>query len=285
MLIAKSDRPAANPRELIVELEAKVRQFAETNKDEIIFPGYARSVTHHAIGLASLIASLLLWLAFFFWRVLTDSEAVRFGFVGGALLFGLFNRLDDRQVKKRVKRYNEGARVGLGGLVQANEALFSSKNKQAAFGLAIVTMDPDLQARPERLLEMADYLYALAKEGLEPVPEYLKEVVELTRGELVDFENRVRLPRELTGNDDTWLFDLLFYPSRLPHGVVDRRLWPVIFHQDDVRVGPQVPHQDLWWKPEVDRFLLVGMWGRDDEEEDEEEAEAEHAESSESPAS
>lgn len=257
MLIAKSDRPVASTRELIVDLEAKVRQFAETNKDEILFPGYDASVAHHAVGLASMIASLLCWLAFFFWRLLTDSEAVRFGFVGAALLFGLFNRIDDRREKKRVKRYNEGARVGLGGLVQANDILYDPENEQATFGLAVVTMDPELQAQPERLVEMGQYLFALAKEGLKPVPDSLKDVVARIGSELVDHENRVLLPREFTGNDDTWLMDLFFYPFLLPRGIVDRRLWPVIFHQDDVRVGPQVPDKELWWSPEVDPLLLT----------------------------
>ncbi len=253
MLIAKSDRPAETLSELIREVRGRVQQFADSHADEVILPGHETGFLRLLVGIGSLIASALLWVGVVF----LDSGALRFGCAGLALLFGLYNRIDDRLQKKRIKRFNAGAKVGLGGLVQANDALFERENEDPLWGLAVVTMDEELQAQPERLMQLAEYIYALAKEGLEPVPDFLQEVVARTRSEKVHFEDPVLLPREFTGNDDTWLYDLLFLPEHLPRGCVARSLWPVIFHADEAEVGAQVPSKDFWWNQDVDHLFYL----------------------------
>jgi hypothetical protein len=257
MLIAKPDRPAESLPQLVQDLEARVKQLAETNKDEIIFPGYEQGLARLLLSLGSLVGSVLCWLAFFFWRILTDSEAIRFSFVGVALLLGLYNRIDDRREKKRVKRYNEGARIGLGATVIYSTALNDPRNTATQYGLVLMTLDRELQANPDRLVEMSEHLYALRQGEREPVPEHLNEAVERLHNTDETVQKRIHLPREFTGNDDTWLAVLRFCPEALPRGILDRTLWPVLYHRDDPDVTPMVPDKEIWWSPEVDAFMDV----------------------------
>lgn len=269
MLIAKTSRSHDSPAELIRDLTARVRQAAEVSKSESLFPGFDIGLTRQLVSLAAMIGSVLCWLVVLFGGSWFGSEAWRFGFAGLALLLGLYNRIDDRAQKRLIGRQNQDARIGLGALVQANDDLFDPNNEQAQFGLAIVTTDPELQAEPVRLIEMAASLFAWAKEGVEPVPESLREVVLHTRDERVRFEDRVRLPREWAGNDETWLFDLFMDPELLPVGCIDRRLWPVLFTQEDWSIPPMVAGKELWWDPESD-LLMQAEAGWEEEETDKE---------------
>ena len=153
--------------------------------------------------------------------------------------------------------------MGLGALVQANSDLFNESNELEYFGCQVVTADEDLVEDPWPMVELAHDLFANAKEGVEPVPEELRDIVEEIRSERPRPDLRRPIPEGLLGNDRTWLMHTLFAPADLPRGRVERSLWPVLHHETLHELAPRVPHRELWWTPEIDR--LLPPWDEGDE--------------------
>ncbi len=101
-------------------------------------------------------------------------------------------------------------------LVMANTALFDPESRENAYCRVLITFDPSLRERPERLLEMARRLVSLkdTTQG-DPLMQFLAE---LTTVEASHPTVRFRLPEDFTDGAVVYVTDLW----------VDRRSWPVL---------------------------------------------------------
>ncbi len=143
-----------------------------------------------------------------------------------------------RRRERPAEQWRQEAEVVPGALVYANPALWEPGPEPASNAGFVFTFDPDLAADPDRLVDLGKRVFALEEQDEEPAPD-LRELRRRGRewGEDRTEDNphtfdRVRVPRSLCGNDQTFMTMVSLSRADLPGGVVDRRLYPLLARRD-----------------------------------------------------
>jgi len=139
------------------------------------------------------------------------------------------------------------AQVCPAAVVMAHHSLFEPGSSTMP-GAMLVSFAAEPDA--DRLQAAARLVFALLRDRappprLQPLREWL---VASTRRQHYD---RLRVPRELAGDDHTFLIGLRLDRELMPHGYLDRKLWFVLARPDRNESVELLPYQ-YWWHEGLD---------------------------------
>lgn len=125
-------------------------------------------------------------------------------------------------------------------LVMAHDSVFEP-GPSIVPGVLLVDFGPSPDA--ERLQRAAEAAFATT-EG-EPPPHH-RELADWLRADMQRGHfDRIRVPKDLAGNDTCWLVSLRLDRASMPNGHVDRRLWFVLARPDRNESAELLPH--VYW--------------------------------------
>ncbi|MSR46599.1 MAG: hypothetical protein EXS13_05990 [Planctomycetes bacterium] len=161
-------------------------------------------------------------------------------------------RADCRDQLERVQR----AELAVAAVVMANNGLFDPRVKDDLPGVVVATLDPQLQADPDRLTALAARLFALKDRPVAEAPAALRPIAAILTSESGRF-TPLQVPSEHCGNDATWLSSCWLFREQLRKRVIERRIYPVLAQRradpQQVRALPMAQ----WWGAEFDAALAV----------------------------
>lgn len=253
MMIAKPAVPAKSIPELMRRNRATLKQFAVANPGEALFLGF---VQHRLLLLIDIISLLGCFAAII--AMVVASVMREWQWAGGSLAtavgLGIIAKIRWMQEARAHTAHNKEARCCLGALVQANSDLFNELNKEARWGFMVVDPENKLEEEPERLMHLAQSLFAMKALEIETPPE-LEELVAEIRDEVVRNPKRRPIPAKLIGVEGVLALDVFFKPKALPKGYLHQELWPVMYSAATDKVPFQPLTADLWWSEVHDQLL------------------------------
>jgi len=186
--------------------------------------------------------------------------------VACTVLFGVWLGIDLVLVRRRHRVCRESTGIGLGAIVFAWHTLWEPGSEDLAGGVAVVTTDGELECDPERLIRLSRQLAELGEKGVDAAPPGAEDLVKaLDASTRASVKKKWPVPRELAGNDRTFVTDVIVFPTELPNGYLDRPVWPIAFPEGDLETFSRIVPGNMWWSAEVDRDLF----GLDDDDDPE----------------
>jgi hypothetical protein len=265
MLVAKPEKRAESIGELMVRIRAILKQFPDVN------PGHYLIRDHdpNTRPMVLLVVYVVMLVAFV-GMVITGGMKLPIAALICAAVAGvswLYSKHHEKVDRRMCRADNRKLHVRYGALVMANSDLFNQENDEPRWCVMLVTADRRHELEPGPLHHFASKLFEMKTGDIE-TPDDLKELVEKLRDEGVEHPAPLRqVPERYSLGPDVFMTDVFIEPGGTPYGYVDRRSWPLMFHEEDRDIPMQpIPHL-LWWEPKHD--YAFGFDTEDEEEADE----------------
>jgi len=158
---------------------------------------------------------------------------------GLAAVLGVVWFVRNRQAQRLGEAWQREAGAYPAALVMAHNSVHEP-GQSIVPGTMLVDFGPSPDAA--KLEQVAQQVFALARQDQLPVAhaavrDWLR--TEMGRARF----GRLRLPRDLAGNDTSWLVSLRFDRKMMPNGHVDRSIWFVKARPDRDESAEILPHQ------------------------------------------
>jgi hypothetical protein len=170
---------------------------------------------------------------------------------GAAVLLLVWTILIFRRNGRAIRKRRLEGIVTTGAVVQANLFLFDPEEEIEAGAVLVYSFDEDLKRDPPRLMEIANRLFEYKAAPLEQAPENMKSLVRTIKDERMRY-HRWPVPREICGNDKTFVADLDMERNRMPNRAIDRRIWLCLSHPDLKIHALEILPLELWWREDLD---------------------------------
>lgn len=261
----EGEAPPRSVQELLERVRSTIEHYDALYKDvyedgdedlpECLFEEFRPPLWRLILNLLGLIGLVVGFLGFTVVQLLFDEhETLGFAFAILGLLSLAWTRFEAWNDKRRNKKHHAQARVALGVVLQAAPQIMEPGCEDLCSGRALLTMDPELEREPLRLLDLAG---TVARSRGRPDEELPPELIPIAR-DLDDEEHvaerRLPVPASLSGNEQSYVFDVIFDPQELPHGYSDRSLWFFLYHQTEHGVWTKPVPAALWWSEELDEL-------------------------------
>lgn len=165
---------------------------------------------------------------------------------GGAALATVVWWLRARSQRQLGEAWLREADAWPGALVMAHSSVLEPGQSVVP---GVLLVDFGNAVDPARLEQIAQQVFALVKAeqvppSHTPVRDWLRD--DMQRGHF----DRLQLPRDLAGNDSSWLVSLRMNRAMMPNGYVDRRLWFVAARAGRNESAELLPHS--YWAAAAD---------------------------------
>lgn len=262
--------PASSFAEHLQNLRKFVASFTEHHDDEdLLLSWHKPGAAHYLVRAGVMVLMIGLWIGYFVVRPFTDSKEIENAVLfSAAAVTGYYYWSEKRHKKKRLEQ-NARVKVVAGAMMQAHTDAFDPDiDRPVVGGCFLVTDDPALEADPARLVRLASQLFQWRDADRAEVPQDVWPVIEwlqATSEDAVRGFTPVPVPASYSGSERTWAMPVAIWRDRMPNGVLDRRLLPILWDPADDQVMPETPELKVWWSEEVDSLFYPD--GGDDEDE------------------
>ncbi|MGA1606447.1 MAG: hypothetical protein ACO4CT_05650 [Planctomycetota bacterium] len=256
--------PAASFAEHLDNLRKFVANFAEHNDDEeLLLSWHKPGARHYVVRIVVMVLMIGLWIGYFVARPLTDSKEVKQALMFSAAAVTAYYYWSEKRSKQNRLGLNARVKVVAGAMMQAHTDAFDPDiDRPVVGGCFLVTDDPALERDPARLVGLAQQLFAWRDAPRAEIPRELWPVIDwlqATSEDAVRGFTPVPVPASYTGSDRTWAMPVAIWRDRMPNGVLDRRLLPILWDPTDDQVMPETPELKTWWSEEIDGLFYPAL--------------------------
>jgi hypothetical protein len=264
--------PASSFAEHLNNIRKFVANFAEHNDDEdLLLSWHKPSARHYLVRAGVMVLMIGLWIGYFVARPLTDSKEVKQAVMFSAAAVTAYYYWSEKRSKKKRLDTNARVKVVAGAMMQAHTDAFDPNiDRPAVGGCFLVTDDPALEADPARLVRLASQLFQWRDADRAEIPQDLWPVIDwlhATSEDAVRGYTPVPVPASYTGSERTWAMPVAIWRDRMPNGVLDRRLLPILWDPTDDQVMPETPELKVWWSEEIDPIFYPDLGDEEDGDE------------------